>query len=82
MPIMSEWPELQSQWEMDWGQPRGKETVRVIDHQVPIQAVCLEARDGVTWVPLDVFTQYATPTAEGMVIEPAEPVHEFKTWRP
>lgn len=65
---------------MDWGQPRGKETVRIIEHSVPMRAVCLETRDGVTWVPLDVLRSYATP-AEGLTIEPAEPVREFKTWR-
>lgn len=92
---MSEWPELQSLWEMNWGEPRGTETVRVVEHHVPMLAVCVEARDGVTWVPMDVFRRYATPH-EGLAIEPAnepitlrtwaahrtEPISEFKAWRP
>ena len=89
---MTEWPELQSTWEMNWGEPRGTETVRVVEHHVPMLAVCVETRDGATWVPMDVFRAYATP-AEGPVIEQAstlrtwaahkvEPVSEFKEWRP
>lgn len=41
IPPMSEWPELQSLWEMNWGEPRGTETVRVIEHHVPMLAVCV-----------------------------------------
>lgn len=80
---------------MDWGAPRGTETVQVIEHHVPTLAVLIATRDGTTWVPMDVFKRYATPT-KGPVIEPAsepnilrtwaahkvEPVREFKEWHP
>jgi hypothetical protein len=61
---MTDWPELHSMWEMNWGAPRGTEKVRVIEHAVPLAAVCIEAGDGITWVPLDVFHADATPAHE------------------
>jgi hypothetical protein len=80
---MTDWPKLQSLWEMNWGEPRGTETVRVVEHHVPMLAVCVETQDGATWVPMDIFKRYATPvvhTSEGVVIEPADEPVTLRTW--